>query len=251
LRKYGDSAKQGTVRRMRSWFGYCSPDDFYELLVNKLVDGATRWMDVGCGRNVFPSNAALARELVSRCRLLVGVDPDETLLENPFVHKKLRCSIEDMAEEVPFDLITMRMVAEHVTDPERVLRSLAKLTAAGSCVVVYTVNKWSPASIVAKHTPMSVHHAVKRVLWQTEERDTFPVAYKMNTRATLKRLFEAHGFTERYFSYVDDCRSTSRFPSLHFVELALRASFRAVGLKHPENCLLGVYERTEKLSLAA
>lgn len=244
--KYGDPATGRSVPRLRHKFGCYSPDDFYELLVEKLVGPDTRWMDVGCGRNIFPSNSKLARRLADHCELLVGVDPDETLEDNTFVHRKLRSSIEQVEIDEPFNLITLRMVAEHVVEPERVLENLRRLTAVGGLVVIYTVNKWSPASIIAKLTPMGVHHTVKRFLWRTDEKDTFPVAYKMNTRKTLAALFEKFGFRERHFAFLDDTRTSNRFPALQVVELSVRNVLRFVGSKYPENCLLGVYERIDR-----
>ena len=94
------------------------------------------------------------------------------------------------------DLITMRMVAEHIATPEATVAALAELLRSGGHVILYTVRKWSPAAVAAALTPMAVHHSVKRVLWDTAERDTFPTYYRMNTRATLRRLFEANGFIE-------------------------------------------------------
>lgn len=241
--KYGGPAKANQTAKLRYRFGCFSPDDFYELITSRLVDAQTAWIDVGCGRNIFPSNAGLARKLAAQCKVLVGVDPDVTLEENQFVHRRIRGDIAAISLDEQFDLITLRMVAEHVVDPAAVLASLARLTRVGGHVVIYTVNKWSPASIVAKLTPMGVHHTVKRYLWRTEEKDTFPVAYKMNTRATLRRQFESHGFAERHFVHIDDTRTTSRFYALQYAELAARRLFRLVGLRYPENCLLGVYQR--------
>ena len=241
--KYGDLRMAGWSPRMRSWFNYFSPDDIYETLVAKLVREDTFWLDVGSGRNVFPSNPALAEKLAQRCALLVGVDPDETLEEKRFVHEKIRTSIEELQTDRTFDLVTLRMVAEHVAQPELAVQSLALLTKPRGKVVIYTINKWSPASIVAKYTPMKVHHVAKRCLWRTEEKDTFPVAYLMNTRQRLAGLFESAGFRECFFTYLDDCRSFGRFRLLHCIELYTQSVLRKLGVRYHENCLLGVYER--------
>ncbi len=109
--------------------------------------------------------------------------------------------------------------------------------------MIYTVNHWSPSAIVASLTPMSVHHAVKRLLWRVEERDTFPTVYRMNARGTLRALFEGVGMTEALFVKLDDCRSSSRFPAWHRVELWVSGVMNRMGFNYPENCLLGVYQR--------
>lgn len=241
--KYGAAAARSRVLRMWRSFGYYTPDEFYESLVAKLVRADSDWIDVGCGRDLFPYNQPLAAVLSRRCRLLVGLDPDGNVEGNGFVHRGVRHRIQDFRTEETFSLATLRMVVEHIADPGPALESLARLVKPGGHVVVYTVNRWSPLPLLAKATPFGLHHPFKALLWRTEERDTFPVAYQMNTRQRLRRLFESHGFHERFFQYVDDCRTFFRIPLLHLAELSLWRLCKRVGLPYPENCLLGVYRR--------
>ena len=243
LEKYGDPATWGWTPRMRFGVGHASPDDWYEALLVTMVGPETTWLDVGCGRDLFPSNVATARRLVGTCRKLVGVDPDTNVHDNDFVHERVRSTLEDYETTQRFDLITLRMVAEHVTHPGLLVAKLQSLLAPGGKVVIYTVNHWSPSAIVASLTPMSVHHAVKRLLWQVEERDTFPTVYRMNARKTLRALFEGVGMTEALFVKLDDCRSSSRFPAWHRAELWASGVLNRMGFNYPENCLLGVYRR--------
>jgi SAM-dependent methyltransferase len=239
--KYRSGPRLGKAPALRLHWRYFTPDDHYEALLAGLVNEQTRWLDVGCGRDIFPSNRALAEALSKRCSLLVGVDPDATILENPFLHEKIQGTVADLDGRRRFDLVTMRMVAEHVTDPGALLSALRGSMAPGGLLVVYTINRWSPVPIVTKLTPFSWHHPIKRVLWKTEEKDTFPVAYKMNTRPELDALMRQGGFREEGFWYLDDCRSFQRFEPLHKLELGLRYALHRVGLRYPENCLLGVY----------
>src|SRR5205823_1700311 len=99
--------------------------------------------------------------------------PDANLEENPFVHRRVRGTIDRLAWDHPFDVVTLRMVAEHITEPAAAVAALARLTRPGGKVVVYTVARWSPAALAARVIPFGLHHAIKRVLWRTEERDTF------------------------------------------------------------------------------
>lgn len=243
--KYGDPDQAGWRARMRVRFGYFTPDDHYEAIVDRLIVPGCTWVDVGCGRDVFPSNSRLAEVLSGRCKLLVGVDPDSTLEENTIVHQRSRSPIESFEGGCLFDVATLRMVAEHVTNPEATVASLARLTRPGSKVVIYTVNRWSPVSILASLIPFPLHHPIKRFFWRTEERDTFPLTYAMNTRGMLKRHFERNGFQEVAFAYLDGCRAFGRFRPLQFLELTIWRLFRHFGSTYPENCLLGVYERVD------
>jgi SAM-dependent methyltransferase len=242
--KYGTNpVAMGWGPRIRSRFAHFTPDDYYEATVSRLVTSGCAWLDVGSGRHVFPNNRRLAEMLVGRCGVLVGVDPDETINENDLVHERIRKSIEEFQSERTFDLVTLRMAAEHVTDPERAVAALARLTRPGGRVVVYTVNRWSPVPMITRLTPFRWHHLPKRLLWHSEHKDTFPVAYRMNTRRTLRKVFGRHGFRETEFGYLDDCRTFGGVWGMQIIELCVWRSLHSLSITYPENCLLGVYER--------
>ena len=82
-RRYGALGELGWGPKMRLACDYFTPDDVYEALVAGLVVEGSRWLDVGCGRDLFPNNLGLAEALSKRCARLTGVDPDPTLRENP------------------------------------------------------------------------------------------------------------------------------------------------------------------------
>jgi len=241
--KYGVAPKLGWGPAMRRKFNYFFPDDYYEALVCNLVDENTSWLDVGCGRNLFPSNRELARSLSERCKLLVGVEPDPNIQENEFVHEKVQCSLEEFRIDRTFDLITMRMVVEHIENPAEVMAALQRLTKRGSKIVIYTVNKWSPVPLVTRMLPFGLHHFVKHLFWQTVERDTFPVKYLMNTKVHLEKIFQTINCAEVYFSYLEDLSIFARCKSFCYADLYLRKLLHKIGLNHPERNLLGVYQR--------
>jgi SAM-dependent methyltransferase len=244
-RKYRRSAVMGWGPRMRLAFDYFTPDDQYEAVVAKLVTQGTWWADIGCGRDVFPSNPELAKTLSERCEFFFGVDPDSNIRENPFIREGFEGMVEDCDTSHRFDLITLRMVAEHIVDPARSVAKLAQLTKPRGHVVIYTPNKWAPVSILAALVPNKFHYRIKRIFWGGEERDTFPTAFRMNTRSTLARHFANQGMQEVYFAYLDDCRTTGGFRALNYAELTIQKALRSVGLRYPENCLIGVYQKPE------
>jgi len=139
--KYGEPESTGWSPRRRWRFGYFLPSDFYEAMVNKLLQPGIDWIDIGGGRDLFPENPSLARELVSRSRHVVGVDPSDNIQHNSFVHERAQCLIEDFRTDRRFDLATLRMVVEHVADPLKVAQSLQRLLKSGGLVVIFTVNE--------------------------------------------------------------------------------------------------------------
>ncbi len=243
--KYGDLAKCGWSPRQRERFGYLTPDDRYELAVCKHVVPGIDWLDVGCGRFLFGSNKELAAVLATRCKSLTGIDPSPNIWDNELLQHREQCLIEDFKPDRQYDLVTLKMVVEHMTDPAGACAALARLVRPGGRAIIYTVNKWSPVTVLSAITPLAFHHVAKRILWGAEERDTFPTVYKMNTRSTLKALFGTAGFTEASFEYLSDTRTLAQFRATSWLELALWRGLRAVGAGYPENCLLGVYTRLE------
>jgi SAM-dependent methyltransferase len=246
--KYGGADGAGPAPYRRWRYGYWTPDDVYEALISALVTPACRWLDVGGGRDLFPTNPRLAGDLAERVGRLVGVDPSPNVHENPFAHEKVQSPVEDYTSAEPFNLITLRMVAEHLSRPDDAVAAITRLTATGGRVVVLTVNLYTPVAAAAWAVPFRFHHRIKRVLWGTEEKDTFPVAYKMNSRSALDALFRRHGFREAAFAYLDDCRTFARFRLANHAELSLRWAMHKAGLRYPENCLLGVYEKRHEVA---
>jgi SAM-dependent methyltransferase len=228
---------------MRADYGHYTPDDVYEALVAGLVVPGMAWLDIGCGREIFPNNRDLASTLSRRCARLVGVDPDPTLQENVRVHEKAACGIDQYDGKGQFDLVTLRMVAEHIADPEAAVRSMHRALRPGGIAVVFTVFAGSPMPLLTRLAPMSLRHVVKRWLWGTEARDTFPTRFRMNTRGRLQRLFAGVGMHEDAFLRLDDCRTFARFRSLSELELRVARVFRWAGLPYPEHCLLGIYRK--------
>jgi SAM-dependent methyltransferase len=241
--KYGDPPS-GWGPALRRRLGYYTPEEVYESVLDRLVATGCRWLDVGGGRNPLPANRALAQELSQRATL-VGVDPDPAIQENPFAHVRVQGRVEEL-EAAEFDVITARMVVEHVANPGTFVKALRRLCARDGVVVIYTVNRWAPVSIASLLIPFSFHQRIINFLWGPG-RETFPVEYRMNTRGELSALMRGAGFEETTFTYLDDCRTFGRFQFANRLELLLWKSLKALGLRYPESCLLGVYRRVDDL----
>jgi 2-polyprenyl-3-methyl-5-hydroxy-6-metoxy-1,4-benzoquinol methylase len=242
-RRYGAADRLGWGPRLRAAHRYYTPDDVYEALVAGLVAPGSSWLDVGCGRELFPSNPGLAEALSRRCARLTGVDPDVTLQENAWVHEKVASGIDAYDGGGAFDLVTLRMVAEHIDDPAACARAIARALRPGGLAVVYTVFAGSPMPVLTRLAPMALRHKVKAWLWGTAPKDTFPTRFRMNTRSALQRLFAGVGMREEAFLRLDDCRTFARFRALHELELRAMRLCRALRLPYPEHCLLGCYRK--------
>ncbi len=244
--KYGHTSKSWWSANRRLRYGYYHPGDISEATIQKLVTPNTMWIDVGGGRDVFPHNIELSTILANTCKKLVAIDPSENIYENPYAHEKVMCMFDDFQTEEKFDLVTFRMVAEHIANPKTVLSKINDLLNPDGIVVIYTINKFSPIPIITYFTPFSIHFKIKYYFWRGEEKDTFPVEYKMNTRKELRKLFLEYDFHEETFQYLDDLSTFSRFKTLNLLEIWVWKLFKMFGIRYPENNLLGIYRRINK-----
>ena len=242
--KYGYPETTGWSLRRRLGFNYFHPADYYEALVSRLVSTSTDWLDVGGGQSLFPSNASLAQTLSQRARRLVGVDPTENICANPYLHERIQCRIEEYQTDARFDLATLRMVAEHIAEPRKLIESFHRLLRPGGLVVIFTPYLWSPSTTASRLLPFRLHAPIARLFWRADDEDVFPTVYKMNTRKQLTALFEESGFQELYFAYLDDLAIFGRFKRLSYLELLLRSALRRFHIRYPETCLLAVYQHS-------
>lgn len=241
--KYRRNPEVGWGPKMRLAFGYFNPDDYYEGLVEKLLRPGAYWADIGCGRDVFPSNPGLAKELASRSGYLFGIDPDPNIRENPFISDGFEGLVENCPTSEKFDLITLRMVAEHITNPNRSIGKVSQLLKPDGLVVIYTPNKWSPIPVITALVPNRFHHGLKSLIWDAQARDTFPTAFKLNTRKELLKHCNENDLSEVFFAYLDDCRTFAGFQWINYIELSIQKILRSIAIRYPENCLLGVYQK--------
>ncbi len=166
--------------------------------------------------------------------------------ENQFVHGYFQGLVEDCDTTRQFDVVTLRMVAEHITQPEQALGRVASLLRPGGHAVIYTPYKWAPMSLVASAVPFKLHNPLKRLIWDSEASDTFPTAYKLNTRRDMRHHASRVGLEEVLFAELDDCRTLAGFRWLNTAELLLQRALRRMSIRYPEICLLGVFRRTSK-----
>jgi hypothetical protein len=118
------------------------------------------------------------------------------------------------------------------------MRRVASLLKPSGLAVIYTPYKWAPMSIAASITPFGLHNPLKRVLWNSEARDTFPTQYKLNTRSDIERHAHSAGLKIAFFERLDDCRISNSYRWLNRIELWTRKGLRTIGLPYPEACIV-------------
>jgi len=243
IEKYGRPEKKKGLLAWRWRHKYFLPSDIYEALVARLVRDGDRWLDVGGGEAIFPHNPTTEKKLVARCARVVALDPSDNIHKNRSAHETVQSLVQDYHPQTQFSLVTMRMVVEHVPDPESFAGALARLVQPGGLVAIFTVGLWSPVTLASRAMPFRFHHAIKQHFWGSDPEGTFPTHYRMNTRAALGRCFGDAGFSEELFARADDLSVFANFKWLSRVDLLAWRGFKAVGIPYPERNVLAVYRR--------
>jgi SAM-dependent methyltransferase len=173
------------------------PYRLFERRVDSLLRSDSVLLDAGCGRTV-----PVLRKYLGRARKLIGVE----LVDFSDVPPGIETHNADLSKfpvpDASVDLIMSRSVFEHLADPESAYREFSRVLRPGGAVVFLTANMWDYGTLVAKLVPNRLHAAIVKRVEGREEEDTFPTAYRTNTRTDVERLAASAGFVVESFEYL-------------------------------------------------
>lgn len=163
------------------------PYRIFERHVDALIGPQTQvLLDAGCGRTV-----PVLKKYLGKVPRLIGVE----LVDFTDVPDGIEVHNADLANlplaDASVDLVMSRSVFEHLTDPEAVYAEMARVLKPGGRIVFLTANYWDYGTQVARLVPNRFHAKVVAKVEGRPEEDTFPTAYKTNTRADVQRLAAA------------------------------------------------------------
>ena len=168
----------------------------FEREVASLLRPEDTLLDAGCGRS-----APILSRFKGKAARLIGVDLVEFVpkVEGLELH---RGDLGAMPlDDACVDLVMARSVMEHVTDPARVYAEIYRVLKPGGRFVFLTANLWDYASIIAKVIPNRFHPWIVAKTEGRAEIDTFPVAYRTNTRGAVYKWSREAGFEVVSFHY--------------------------------------------------
>ena len=88
-----------------------------------------------------------------------------------------------------FDLVLLRFVAEHISDPPRAISEIERVLKPGGQVLILTTNLSSPFIFVPRFLlPYSLRRSLMKHLFQVDDEDIFPTYHRMNTHKSLSNL---------------------------------------------------------------
>lgn len=173
------------------------PYRLYERRVDGLLRSDAVLLDAGCGRTV-----PVLRNYLGRAGRLIGIE----MVDFSDVPPGIETYNADLARlplpDACVDLIMSRSVFEHLTDPESVYREFSRVLRPGGAVVFLTANMWDYGTLIARLVPNRFHAAIVKRVEGREEEDTFPTAFRTNTRADVDRLARGSGLHVESFEYL-------------------------------------------------
>lgn len=174
------------------------PYRLFERRVESLIGPQTGvLLDAGCGRS-----APVLRKFNGKVARLIGIEmvPFIDVPEYVEIHNADLANIPLPSQSV--DIIMSRSVFEHLVNPELVYAELARILKPGGMIVFLTASFWDYGTQVARLVPNRYHAGVVRRVEGRKEEDTFPTAYKTNTRKDVAFLAGQVGLEISDFQYL-------------------------------------------------
>jgi SAM-dependent methyltransferase len=172
----------------------------YKDTLEASLSAETTWLDIGCGRRLFPPWMPHSLESQEKIRQTVhaiyGLDPDlASLHDNCFV----RCRVAGDSGSLPFasnsfDLLTANMVVEHVANPQGLLSEAFRVLRPNGIFLFHTPNLLSYATLLAHMIPDGIKVGLVGYLEGRKQEDVFPALYRMNTPNRVEKLATTAGF---------------------------------------------------------
>jgi SAM-dependent methyltransferase len=176
---------------------WAAKSEAYASLIAEHLSHSALWLDAGCGSRLLEADMdPLESWLVTHCKSIFGMDV--ALTSNRNIKSLLQGSLYHLPfSDNTLDLITCRMVVEHLDYPAKAFAEIARCLRLGGAFIVITPNLLNYGIFGnALATRVMPEKARLRIVHATDSRadeDIFPVRYKANTMPHLLELLNVSG----------------------------------------------------------
>lgn len=180
--------------------GYEDSVTLYARLVAQYITPQVRVLDAGCGRG------GVIELYWERVKQAIGLDADPLSLRE---HRCLDHLVQGDLARLPFpsacfDLVLCSWLVEHLDTPDTVFQELTRVLRPGGHLVLVTPNAWNYVTVIQRVIPGAFQDWLARKIYGREEKDTFPLAYRANTKGSLDAKLGGVGLANEEFHFVGD-----------------------------------------------
>jgi SAM-dependent methyltransferase len=176
---------------------WAAKSEAYASLISEHLSPDAVWLDAGCGSRLLESDLdPLEDWLAAQCKKIIGMDVWMT------PHRNIQSLVKGSLYHLPFadnslDLITCRMVVEHLDQPPLAFAEAARCLRPGGALLVVTPNLVNYAifgnALATRLLPEKLRLRILHASDSRAEEDVFPVRYKANTMPRLVQSLTASG----------------------------------------------------------
>jgi SAM-dependent methyltransferase len=151
-------------------------------------------LEVGAGSGRCNQNHFDLRRKVAR---YVGVDPDISVLENPYLGEAHQCMVESLPfPDESFDVVFHYYVAEHFEEPIACHREIARVLKPGGLLLFQTPSRYWYPMLAARVTPQWFHEFYVHHFGSGRmENEIFPTYYRFNDELVIREQLKSCGLT--------------------------------------------------------
>jgi ubiquinone/menaquinone biosynthesis C-methylase UbiE len=221
----------------------------YKDALEEVVLPGVRWLDLGCGHQLFPAwmknGADEQKRLTDLPSLIIGIDADEFSLRQ---HREIRNRVLGNIEHLPFrdewfDIVTANVVMEHVQYPETLLHEVHRVLKPGGVFLFHTPNFASYGTLFVSAMPDMVKVKLAEFFQGRHAKDVFPTHYRINTARRITKLAGEGGFRVRDLKLVESSAQTIILGPLVILELLVIRLLRMESLKNFRTNIIAVLEK--------
>jgi SAM-dependent methyltransferase len=222
---------------------------YRDILTSKLSP-ETRWLDIGCGRRLFPGWMPNSEEhqtfLRANLKATFGLDPDfASLRDNRFVQNRVLGNSASLPfASASFDLLSANMVIEHVAEPEAVLTEALRVLKPNGIFLFHTPNARSYATLMARLIPEPLKVRLVHFFEGRKEEDVFPTLYRMNTAVRVRKLSQRAGFQIAELIHVESSAQAVMLGPFVLFELVWIRFLRIPALRNLRSNLIVVLQKS-------
>lgn len=188
---------------------------FKDLLTSK-IRRTDHVLEIGAGSGRSQQHDFDLRGKVAR---YVGVDPDETVLRNPYLGEAYQRTADSLPfPDESFDVVFHYYVAEHFEDPTACHGEIARVLKPGGLLLFQTPSRFWYPMLVAQLTPQWFHEFyVSRFGSGRSEKEIFPTFYRFNDEHTIREQLEKCGLACELLEHRSVAPGYLRFSRLSFL----------------------------------